>query len=483
MVKIPEKMQFNSGRIISLAEDNMESDESYISIKLVLLDTLVNLNQIQYSSEFIQDIVDRKQDFLAIPLMAEVSKLENGKYDNLTHAYNSKTGQFKSQMIGSFVDFTTNQNGEILELLGECRVPKRFEKTTAALQELFDNGNLLFSYEVSVGEYTSTDGIKFVDKSPKNAIFAMAVVSNPAVVSAKALTLCAAIEEDFNLNLGNGGANMKRNKDFTCEEMFKNAKVTLMAELDMNQIQRKIYHALQSFIEDDWYDYDVVDQSMTYIIVKKWSDGDYYKIDYTVSDIDVILSNMRLVTKIYNDIPKEEDSVTIAELELKVKTLETEIASKDLKIKEKEIEVTTANTLIAEKDIEIAEVNSKLTTLSESIIAKDTELAELKPIKEAHETMLAEKQALELAEKKVSLKEKYSKLLSAEVLAEVEIAEALDKLDEVKLNSKVVEIAMATAVKTDPKVKTIETASRITDTVVIGKGSDIVSKYVTVNNN
>jgi hypothetical protein len=461
MAKItPQTMQFNSGRIISLAEED-QGNESYVSIKLVLLDTLVNLNKIQYSAEFIQDIVDRKQDFMAIPLMAETSKLEKGKYDNLTHAYNPKTGQFKSQMIGSFVDFTTNMNGEVLELLGECRVPKRFEQTTIALQELFDESLLQFSYEISVGEYTSTDGIKFVDKSPKNSIFAMAVVSNPAVISSKALTLCAAMDEDFNINLGNGGMDMQRNKEnFTVEEMFKNAKVTLVAELDMNQIQRKIYNALQSFIEENYYEYDVVDQSMTYIIVKKWNDGEFYKIDYTVSETDVALSNMRKVSKKYEDIPEEEDIVTIAELQAEVETLKAEAITLNATIETNKVEMAE---VLATKETELAEVNSKLTILSESIIAKDVEIAELAPMKIACELAEATKIETELAEKKTALKEKFSKLLSAEVIAEVEIAEALENLNEVLLNSRVVEIAMATAIKVPDVKSTITLASRIVD--------------------
>lgn len=475
MAKTPQTMQFNSGRIISLAEED-QGNESYVSIKLVLLDTLVNLNKIQYSSDFINDIAENKQDYIAIPLMAETSKLENGKYDNLTHAYNSKTGQFKSQMIGSFVDFTTNQNGEILELLGECRVPKRFEKTTVALQELFDEGNLQFSYEVSVGEYTSTDGIKFVDKSPKNSIFAMAVVSNPAVVSAKALTLCAALEEDFNLNLGNGGMDMQRNKEnFTVEEMFKNAKVTLVAELDMNQIQRKIYHSLQGFIEEDWYEYDVVDQSMTYIIVKKWCDGDFFKIDYTVSDTDVSLSNMRKVSKKYEDIPEEEDIVKIEVLQAEVETLKAEALTLNATIEASKVEMAT---VLATKETEMAEINEKLSKVSESVIAKDVIIASLEPIKVAYELAEATKAEDKLIADRVALKAKYSTILNAEAFEKVEIAEAIEALNESVLKDAVIEKALASVPTVVPNV---ETASRITDSVVIGKGSDLVSKYITIN--
>lgn len=473
-----ENLKFVSPRVISLAEETQGS-EIYISIKLVLLDSLVNLNNIQYSKEFLQDIEDRKQEFIAIPLMAEVSKLESGKYNNLTHAFNSKTGKFKSQMIGSFVNFYTQEspdNSEILELIGECRVPKRFEKTTAALQELYDNSSLQFSYEVACGEYSSIDGIKYVDKSDKNFLFAMAVVSNPAVISAKALTLVAAIEEDFNILEEGEILPGERSKDtFTMDEMFKNTKVHLsteLAELDLNQIRKKIYNALKGKFADDYWNYDIIDQFPNYVIVQYWNTGDYYKLTYTVSDSDVTLADPVKVTKNYVEI-QEVDNVTVAELEGKVKELETQIASKDTIIAEKE-------TIIQSKDTEIAELNTKVTTLSESVITKDTELAELKTVKASYDTIMAEKAESELAEKKTILKEKYSKLLDETVLAEVEIAEAIDNLNEDVLKNKVVELAMSKATENKPEdKKETLTASRITDSVSIGK-NDLVSKYITI---
>ena len=159
--------------------------------------------------------------------------------------------------------------------------------------------------------------------------------------------------------------------------------------------------------------------------------------------------------------------------ETKMAELETEIAS----LKE---QLVTKDTEIATKDTEITEVNSKLTIVAESIIAKDAELAEILPIKLAHEAMLAEKATTELAEKKTALKEKFSKLFSVEVLAEVEIAEALENLDIAKLNAKVVEIAMSTVI-VPVVMPVVESGSRIIDDIKL-TNSDLVSKYITLNN-
>jgi hypothetical protein len=476
-----DNLKFISPRIISLAEESKGSD-IYMTVELVLLDTLVNLNGIQYSKEFLQEIADNKDNYITIPLMAEVNKINQGKTDNLTHAYNKKTGKFTSQMIGSFFDFYTQEspnNKEVLELVGKARIPKRFETVCEVLQALFDEGSLQFSYEIAAGEYKSIDGVKYVDKSDKNFLFAMAVVSSPAVVSAKALTLVAAIENDFNLIEGGEGVNMQRNKEnFTEEMMFANTKVhiTELAELDMSQIRKKIYKALKELFKDDYWNWDIADQYPGYFILQNYQDGDYYKMTYTVSDTDITLSEKVKVTKNYQEIGGDPEMATIKELELEVANLKLEIASKDTTIKEKENLIAEKDTVISTKDTELAEVNTKVTTLSETVLTNQTELAELKEVKEKYDVIVAEQAKVELAEKKANLKAKYSNLLDEKVMAEVEIAEAVENLNEDVLKNKVVEIAMASATQAKPS---IITASRITDNVSIGK-NDLVSKYITV---
>jgi hypothetical protein len=102
-------------------------------------------------------------------------------------------------MIGSFIDFEVNENGEVVELIGTARIPKRFYFTCEALKELYEEGNLKFSYEIAVGEYSVSDGVKYVDKSDKNSLIGMCVVSTPAVPKAKATMLSAEIEKDLGI--------------------------------------------------------------------------------------------------------------------------------------------------------------------------------------------------------------------------------------------------------------------------------------------
>lgn len=480
-------------KVIALGE---ESNDMYISLDMIFLTSEVNLNSIQYSEDFIYGIEAEKYKYIGLPLQCDITKLEKGEYDKLTHKYNKKNNTFGTVSIGSFVDFKTQKNGEILELVASARVWKRNQKTCLALEELYgsDEG-LKFSYEVLVGKSSTENGITKVPKDDTNNPIGSCVVSTPAVPSSIATLLVAeAYESDFIINQtieGGENKNMARSKDtFTVEEMFKNTKVALIAELDMNQIQRKIYKALKDFIEEDWYEYDVIDQSMTYVIVKKYCDGDYYKIDYSVGETDVVLSNMRSVTKKYDDIvivnpcpncdmscpqcqecnQKEEDLMA-GSCKKTVAELETEIANLNATIETNKIELAS----VSEK---LTESNSKVEVLSASVIEKDKAISELEPMKVEHEKIMAEKIEVELASKKAVMKEKYSKLLDEKTLLEVEIAEALEKMDESVLKDKVVEIAMAAATKTvAPKVE-LTLASRITDNVSIGAESDSLrAKY------
>jgi hypothetical protein len=64
------------------------------------------------------------------------------------------------------------------------------------------------------------------------------------------------------------------------------------------------------------------------------------------------------------------------------------------------------------------------------------------------------------------MKTKYAKLLSAEVMAQKEIAEAIEALNESVLKDKVTELALAAAEKdTKKNDKKTEIATRITDNI------------------
>ena len=62
-----------------------------------------NLNGARVTEAFIDDVVDNEPRYVGLPLYADVRALTNGNYRRLGHLYDSKTGEFHSTQIGSFL--------------------------------------------------------------------------------------------------------------------------------------------------------------------------------------------------------------------------------------------------------------------------------------------------------------------------------------------------------------------------------------------
>lgn len=406
-----EKIQFTS-KVISLGS---EENNLYMELSMVFLDNIENLNNVRFTDDFLADVETNKSKYIGLPLVGDVNALTTGNYQDLTHLFNQRTGDFLTQALGSFVDFKTEINDGVNQLIATARVWKRYPKVCLAMQELFNSEEgLSFSYEVLVGKYAVESGCKIIDKDISNTIASSCVVSNPANPNSIALTLCAAVEEDLS-NVSKNNTNFKEEGSMTIEEL----------NLEVASLKLEIASKDAKLKESD--------------------------------------------TKI-----KEQDTKLCSkEADAKAKDKELETTKDELKNKNTEVESKVEDAKA--KDKEVAEVNEKLAVLSASVLEKDKQIKDFEPIKKAHEEDVATKEADKKAADKKALKEKFSKVLSAEVMAEVEIAEAFENLDESKLNSKVVELAMASLDVTPKSVASVITAS-----TVIGKNS-LQSKYITIN--
>jgi hypothetical protein len=472
MPQTPEKF-ICEARVVALGEEVEPQNDMYLSLKMVFLTSEVNLNSIEFQADFIEGVVDAQEKFITMPIVVDVANLLAGKYDKLTHKYSK--GKFGTQIIGGFYKFETNKNGNVLELIAYGRVWKRNEKVVAALEEIYgtDEG-LKFSYEILVGKYTSENGIKKVPKDDLNNPIGSCVVSTPAVPAAKALLIAEACEHDFIDNIQEGGVEMPKVRDAnrTVEDMFAETKTYFeSADLDLSQIRKKIYSNLQDVFKSDWYNYDITHMFLTYVIVQNWNSGDYYKITFTTTDSEVTLFEPVKVTITFVETAnkeEEEKMATIAELEVKVKDLETQIASKDTIIADKDKLISEKETALATKETELTTANENINTLSASVLEKDKQIETLQASKIELDTIKTEQEKVLQAEKKTALKEKYGKLLPESVMAETEIAEAIENLDEKVLSERVVKVALEKAEKDvkEPKTdKKVTLASRITDNI------------------
>ena len=151
-----------------------------------------NLNGARVTEAFIDEIVGNEKRYVGLPLYADVKALTNGNYNRLGHLYDVRTGEFHSTQIGSFYKFEKQKNGENCYLVGYARIPKRNKKLSKAISELFADGALKFSFELSVGEYTELeDDTILIDASENNYLEGTAIVTYPACEDAVALELVA----------------------------------------------------------------------------------------------------------------------------------------------------------------------------------------------------------------------------------------------------------------------------------------------------
>ena len=151
-----------------------------------------NLNGARVTEAFIDEIVGNETRYVGLPLYADVKALTSGNYNRLGHLYDVKTGEFHSTQIGSFYKFEKQKNGENCYLVGYARIPKRNKKLSRAISELFSDGALKFSFELSVGEYEELDDETIlIDASENNYLEGTAIVTYPACEDAVALELVA----------------------------------------------------------------------------------------------------------------------------------------------------------------------------------------------------------------------------------------------------------------------------------------------------
>ena len=151
-----------------------------------------NLNGARVTEAFIDEIVGNTARYVGLPLYADKKALISGNYNRLGHLYDSKTGEFHSTQIGSFYRFEKQTNGENCYLVGYARIPKRNKKLSKAISELFAEGALKFSFELSVGEYEELDDDTIlIDASENNYLEGTAIVTYPACEDAVALELVA----------------------------------------------------------------------------------------------------------------------------------------------------------------------------------------------------------------------------------------------------------------------------------------------------
>lgn len=154
-----------------------------------------NLNSVACTEAFIDDIIAHQDEYVGLPLVADVSNLISGNYSHLGHLYDRRADEFKTTSIGCFQAF---EKAELKSgkkaLIGYARVWKRNKAVCKALSELFTEDMLKFSFEISTAPISPNEnGVMVIDASADNCLEGMCVVSFPACPEAVAEQLVAEI--------------------------------------------------------------------------------------------------------------------------------------------------------------------------------------------------------------------------------------------------------------------------------------------------
>lgn len=106
---------------------------------------------------------------------------------------NRITGTFGTTQVGGMLNFRKVNDEYGISLIGEARIPKREQIICERVIELYERGELNFSFEIRYTEdhIVKMNGITFIDAAEHNALTGMAIVSVPAYDESFALSLVA----------------------------------------------------------------------------------------------------------------------------------------------------------------------------------------------------------------------------------------------------------------------------------------------------
>ena len=426
-----------------------ESNDIYMTLNFPILSNDVNYNNLQFTDDFINGVVENKDKYIGIPLVVNREKLESGEYDDLGHEL--KDGQLLTDQVGSHVDFWSEEIDGALCLMSSIRVMKRFPNVCEAIVELYNNGDLESSCEVLVSDYLeiTEDKVRKVHyNGGKNIYIGSAIVSEPAESRSRATLLVA---EAYKKDIEEKGDNILQDKfnkgiDINYHGIEVNA-------LKLSNVSTQIYNILNPINPQNnsrQYNYYIRDVYVGHVICESERDySELWKIPYTITNDQVIISTQEEWTKgsigfIPDGVNLDELQTEIVELNNKLLKLQEEVNS-NMNIEELQAELSLKETEVSEFKSKVDELEVKVTELNETIVSQESTKKELEvkvvELNSSVEELSKYKEQFEAAEKEVKVKElneKYSKLLSEELMKAESTQTLINELKVTELNELVV---------------------------------------------
>lgn len=427
------KLSFETGKVLKLADT---SNPAYMTLDMIICNDKPNLNNQGVSKSF---IIANHETLVDMPIQVDRFRIENGMYSSLTHRY--EKGELKTDSIGVITKtwYETDESNDETTLYASAKIWKRYPKTCEAIAELYEQGDLKFSWELVGTERDET--IDTAEVYNSGFFVGHAIVSNPSYPIAKSTMLVAELKE---LNLE--------------KEEVENLEI-LIAGMSIDMLREKISKALN-------YDMYVVQMFLddSKVVVRDWSTDASYIIPFTVDGETVTVDVENKIEASVVVKPKDEVSeqdLRIAELEKQIEELTAEKVEEP--IVEPVTETDETKEVIAEEVIEEAK---DVVDYAEIIAELTKKIELLEPLAEQAKILAEEKAQAELAEFKGKLKSKAEKVLhEGDELTEQMLA-AIEDADEKMLKVAIGEYAIELAQKALSKESEIKTAE--TKDVVIG---------------
>ena len=373
----------------------------FLTVKARLFETpRANLNGARVTPAFLDEIIENQEKYVGLSLNADVKALVNGQFDRLGHLYNARTGEFHSTQIGSFYKFEKEDFDEGSYLVGYARIPKSKKAICKAIGELFADGSLKFSFEITCGSYEELDdGTIRIDASDDNFLEGMAIVSFPACEDATALELVAEVT-DTN---GKGDTDMTDVKEPMVEETMvaETEEVNASEEINAEDVDASCKKEECSAEEEACT--ESKEEIATVYVTESHEECNTVSAYDTETDTSV---TQRVIVE--TTVSTRDEEATLAEEAVEEVTAESEtLCADDNEVTETEEadpaegadtdaceNKKTAEEMIAEQRVIIAEQQASIAELIETVNALKAEVAEMKEshkevasIKKDNETM------------------------------------------------------------------------------------------------
>lgn len=255
----------------AVAVEEAASNDVYMSVEMRMMSTAANGNGCVVEKDFMEAVVENTAFYNATPVKVDVEALVSGK--NLGHCFDKKRKEWLADQIGAITEFSLREEEGETVMYGKARIEKNRADVCEAIEELYEEGKLFFSFEITAADISVDPKTKevHIGASDNNHLTAMCIVSEPAYEGATAITFVAEMEHDME-------------KKFDHNELIKWA-----AELEIGSVHCKLIEYLFGGPLKGQYDWEIRELGANYMLLKNRDTGAYKKALYHVSEEDEVV--------------------------------------------------------------------------------------------------------------------------------------------------------------------------------------------------